>query len=135
MSKDLFAQPDHPTAAMTRGTFPAAAVVEAAAAAGRRVPEDIEIVFDHMDETTPSIDTTLYPRVVATVPFVEHARMIGKILLEMADGLCPQPQHVVIPTEFCGAAGSDTRRDGASAQADDGVSCGTFTSPGSPKAL
>jgi LacI family transcriptional regulator len=103
IAHDLFCEPNRPTAALTRGTFQAAALTSAATAAGLAVPKDLEIVFDYMDETTPVLDPTKYPRVLAAVPFIEHAAMIGKLLHDIVEGVQVEPRHLVVPVEFRGA--------------------------------
>ena len=101
VTKQLLEQPHHPRAIITRGSFQLAAVVEAATIAGFRVPEDVEIVFDYMGETTtPGIDITSFARVEAALPFVEHAELIGRILHEMSNEALPRPRREIIPMEF-----------------------------------
>ncbi len=97
--EDLLEGPDRPTAAITRGSPQAATVVSAVSELGMIVPDDLEVVFDHTDETTHLIDTSLYPRVETKSSFQEHAEMIGRILKELRnDPSCPQ--HLILPVEF-----------------------------------
>jgi DNA-binding LacI/PurR family transcriptional regulator len=100
MSKEMLERPDRPTAIITRGVYPAEAVASTARGLGLRVPEDLEIVFTHADETAPRLNAESYPRVEPTMSFTEIARMIGKILRDMTDGASPQPQRVLIPVEL-----------------------------------
>jgi DNA-binding LacI/PurR family transcriptional regulator len=100
MSKELLERSDRPTAIITRGIYPAEAVDLTARGLGLRVPDDLEIVFTHADETASRLNAESYPRVEPTISFTDIARMIGRILKEMSDGTSPQPNRVLIPVEL-----------------------------------
>lgn len=106
---ELLQEPNRPTAIITRGTYPADAIASVATSLGLSVPDDLEIVFDHSHETTPSIDTALYPRVEPTLSFVEIAETIGKTLKEMSEGHFSQPRRILMPVELHQAERNSTK--------------------------
>ena len=53
MTRELMERPDRPTAVITRGSYAVEAAVAIVSSLGLRVPDDLEIVFDHANETTP----------------------------------------------------------------------------------
>ena len=75
-------------------------LVRDASEVGLVVPDDLEIVFDHEDQTTPSVDAASYPRVEPKSSFVEIAALIGRTIREMSEGVPSPPQRVIIPVEF-----------------------------------
>ena len=100
MAKESLEGPNRPTAVITRGSYTAEAVASTASNFGLRIPDDLEIVFDHADETTPRLDIAKYPCVEPTMSFTEIAAMIGKILKDLSEGIFRGPQRVLIPAKF-----------------------------------
>lgn len=100
IAEEVFGQSERPTAVITRGILQADAVASIASQRGLKIPGDLEIVFDHEDQTTPQIDMTSYPRVVPKLSFVEIAATIGNILKEMSQNVAKPPQNVIIPVEL-----------------------------------
>lgn len=101
-ARDLFEDSGHPTGIITHGSEQALAVVSVASDLGLAVPDDVEIVFDHEDQTMPRIDVTPYPHVLPKLPFVDIAETIGKMLKEMSDGGAKRARRVLIPVELHG---------------------------------
>lgn len=89
---------DPPTGLICRGPVFAAAAVAAAAAVGRRVPEDVEIVYDSWSSHS---DLNL-PFAYATSTYREEARTVGAMLRSIIDGHRPDPPHVAIPVRMTG---------------------------------
>lgn len=99
-ASELFRQPNRPTAVITRGILQADAVASAAAQSGLTVPDQLEIVFDHEDQTTPQIDMAAYPRVLPKLSFVEIAATIGNVLKEMSSNVAKPAPHIIVPVEL-----------------------------------
>ena len=102
----LVEQADRPTAIITRGCVQGHTAALAASELGFTMPDDLEVVFDHVEETTPHIDVTPYPRIEPESSFAEIAAMMGRILKEMSDGIPASPEHVILPVKFHDAAAS-----------------------------
>ncbi len=102
----LVEQADRPTAIITRGCVQGHTVASAASELGFTIPDDLEIVFDHVEETTPHIDVSPYPRIESKSSFAEIAAIMGRILKEMSDGIPSSPKRVVLPVEFIEPAAS-----------------------------
>jgi LacI family transcriptional regulator, xylobiose transport system transcriptional regulator len=100
-AKELLEGPDPPTAVITRGSIQAQAVASVASSLGLAVPGDLEIVFDHEDQTTPHINMASYPRVAPKSSFVDIAAVIAEVLKEVSEGASSPPKRVLIPVEFC----------------------------------
>jgi LacI family transcriptional regulator len=100
-ARELLEEKGHPTAIITRGVIQANEVAGIAAELGLSIPEDLEIVFDHEDQTLPRIDMTTYPRVQPKLSFVEIAETIGKTVQDMAEGMSSRPRQITIPVELC----------------------------------
>ncbi len=101
MAKELLERPDRPTAVITRGSYPVEAVASVASSLGLRVPDDLEIVFDHANETTPCIDPALYTHIEPAISFVEIAEVIGRLLKEMSEGAGRPAERTCIPVRMC----------------------------------
>jgi DNA-binding LacI/PurR family transcriptional regulator len=100
MAKGVLEKTDHPTAIITRGSYQAEAMASVASSLGLNVPDGVEVVFDHQDETTPRVDVTSYPRVEPTLSFIEIAATFGKILNAMSEGISSPPPRVVVPVQL-----------------------------------
>ena len=98
--KSLLEQADRPTAIITRGCVQGHTISSVASNLGFTMPDDLEVVFDHVDETTPHIDVSAYPRVVSKSSFEEIAAIIGKTLKELSEGHPPINKRVVVPVEL-----------------------------------
>ena len=96
----LVDQAEHPTAIITRGCVQGHTVASVATELGLTIPDDLEVAFDHVDETTPHIDISAYPRVVSKSSFAEIAAIIGKNLKEMSENISSCKKREVIPVEF-----------------------------------
>jgi DNA-binding LacI/PurR family transcriptional regulator len=99
-AKDLLAVSDHPTAIVTRGSIQAQSVAAVASGLGLAVPDDLEIVFDYEDQTTPHLNMASYPRVAPKSSFVDIAALIGEVLKEVSEGVSSPPKRVLIPVEL-----------------------------------
>ncbi len=99
-AKEMLQDKNRPTAIITRGSYQVEALATVASSMGMSVPNDLEIVFDHENETTPCIDTALYPRVEPKLSFFQIAEMFGQTLKGMMDGSSSKPQRIVIPVEL-----------------------------------
>jgi DNA-binding LacI/PurR family transcriptional regulator len=113
-ARELLEGSDRPAAVITRGSVQARSVAAVAASLGLVVPRDLEIVFDHEDQTKPSADATPYPRVQPTLPFVDIAAMIGEVLKEVSEGGSSPPKRVLIPVELHNPEQSPTRGEDSS---------------------
>jgi DNA-binding LacI/PurR family transcriptional regulator len=103
IAKELLESADRPTAIITRGCVQGSEVASVASSLGLAVPDDLEIVFDHVDETTPHIDVSRYPRVESKSSFAQIAAIIGGMLKEMSGNIPSSRKCVVLPVEFHGA--------------------------------
>ncbi len=100
ITKDLLTGENRPTGIITRGSYQAGAIVSVATELGLRVPDDVEIAFDHQDETTPCSDVSSCTRVEPKWSFKDIAAKIGDILQELSQSIPAQPYRVVIPVEL-----------------------------------
>ena len=93
----LLAQPDRPTAVFAANDLSAIAVMEAGAALGLRVPEDLSVIgFDDVPEAfrvVPALTTVRQPM-----------RRLGALAAEFVTaqlaGQRPDPLHVQLPTRL-----------------------------------
>lgn len=93
----LLAQPDRPTAVFAANDLSAIAVMEAGAALGLRVPEDLSVIgFDDIPEASrvvPALTTVRQPM-----------RRLGALAAEFVTGQLagqrPDPLHVQLPTRL-----------------------------------
>lgn len=89
---------DPPTGLICRGPVFATAAVAAAAAVGRRVPEDVEIVFDSWSAHS-ELDL---PFAYAVSTYRDEAKKVGTMLRTLIEGHRPDPPHVAIPVRMTG---------------------------------
>lgn len=99
-AKELLEGPSSPTAVITRGSIQAQVIASVAMGLGLVVPGNLEIVFDHEDQTAPHVNMASYPRVEPQMSFVDIAAKIGAVLKEVSEGASFPPKRVLIPVEF-----------------------------------
>jgi DNA-binding LacI/PurR family transcriptional regulator len=108
-ARELLEDPGRPTAIITRGSIQVDLIASVAKELALAVPDDLEIVFDHEDQTLPRIDMSMYPHVEPQMSFVEIAETIGNIVKEMSEGIVGSPRRVMIPVAFHEPAHSGER--------------------------
>jgi LacI family transcriptional regulator len=92
----LLEQEDRPTGLICRGPMFAAAALRVAAEVGLRVPEDLDIIFDHWGRQS-HVDL---PYVCPVLAYDAMARMVGKMLTELTAGEQSEQEHVTIGVQL-----------------------------------
>lgn len=97
ITRQLLTMPDRPTGILCRPGMYADTVAATAAELQLTVPGDLEIVFDHADQTTSKINLATYPHVEPRLSFTDIIALLGKLLKQQLDGEVPEPKRVVVP--------------------------------------
>ena len=96
-ARELLDRPDRPTALFAANDISAIAAVEAAAALGLRVPEDLSVVgFDNVPESALSTP----PLTTVEQPIREMGRRAVELLIELINGRPVDPAHVMLATRL-----------------------------------
>jgi len=90
---ELLAGDDRPTGLICRGPLFAEAAQTAAHELGLRLPQDVEVVFDHWTEHSHMGLPHVYPE----LDYRAQAAVVGKMLRQLMEGTRPDSEHVVVP--------------------------------------
>jgi len=114
ITRQLLTMPDRPTGVVCRPGLYADIVAAVAADLHLAIGRDLEIVFDHADQTTSKIDLAAYPHVHPQLSFTEIIASISQLLKQQLDGEVPESKRVVVPVAL--------REPNPSRRCSDGVS-------------
>lgn len=104
----LLTQENRPAGLICRGPMLAEAALRAADIVGLRVPDDLEVVFDHWGYHTDLGDLGL-PHAYATMSFKEQSMLVGQMLRQLIEGEQPNPDHLTIPVRMTEEAANGRR--------------------------
>jgi LacI family transcriptional regulator len=101
MIAQLLEQEDRPTGLICRGPAFAEAALRVAAEVGLKVPDDLEIVFDHWTYRSQ----IGLPHACPLLPYRDIVAMIGGMVTELMDGRRPESEHALIDVQLVGKDG------------------------------